>query len=88
LRQNLSLLQIILKVIDNHSQHRYSQFMIYCVCNQINTKKVDEAVCCGARTAKCVLAHHGKKFNCGACADSIKDRMAELHDATMMEPAE
>jgi len=62
--------------------------MIYCVCNQINTQKVDTAVACGARSAKCVLAHHGKTFNCGSCANSIKERLGELHDAAMLEAAE
>lgn len=53
--------------------------MIYCVCSQINTAKVDAAANCGARTAKCVLGHYGKKFNCGKCANSIQERLSETH---------
>jgi bacterioferritin-associated ferredoxin len=62
--------------------------MIYCVCNSINTAKVDTAVSCGARSAKCVLAHHGKKFNCGQCVSAIKERLCELNDATQLQAAE
>lgn len=50
-------------------------FMIYCVCRQINTEKVDFAASCGAKTARCVLAHYGERFNCGKCACSIQDRL-------------
>jgi len=81
-------MRIIRKVIDNHSQIELFSLMIYCVCNQINTKKVDIAASCGAQSAKCVLAHHGKKFNCGACANSIRERLGELHDASTLEAAE
>jgi len=49
--------------------------MIYCVCRQINTEKVDFAASCGAKTAKCVLAHYGETFNCGKCACSIQQRL-------------
>lgn len=49
--------------------------MIYCVCRQINTAKVDSAAACGARTARCVLAHYGQTFNCGKCACAIQDRL-------------
>ncbi|RKQ69546.1 bacterioferritin-associated ferredoxin [Litorimonas taeanensis] len=49
--------------------------MIYCVCRQINTEKVDFAACNGAKTARCVLAHYGERFNCGKCASSIQERL-------------
>lgn len=55
--------------------------MIYCVCRQINTQKVDAAAALGARSAKCVLAHYGQQFNCGKCAGSIKARLAETAGA-------
>lgn len=61
--------------------------MIHCVCRQINTSKVDEAASAGARSAKCVLAHHGHKFNCGKCATSITDRLSELADTASITPA-
>lgn len=62
--------------------------MIYCVCRQINTKKVDAAAACGARSAKCVLAHHGERFNCGQCAQSITDRLNEIRSSQELIAAE
>ncbi len=50
--------------------------MIHCVCNNINTAKVDEAAYAGACSPKQVLAHHGKAFNCGQCRGSIAERLA------------
>ncbi|MGB0906347.1 MAG: (2Fe-2S)-binding protein [Maricaulaceae bacterium] len=61
--------------------------MIYCVCRKINTQKVDSAAAQGARTPRCVLAHYGESFNCGKCAVSIQERLAEMH-APVLEPAE
>ena len=58
--------------------------MIHCVCRQLNTAKVDEAASHGARSPKCVLAHHGHTFNCGKCATSIRDRLSELSEAAAM----
>ncbi|RZV42356.1 MAG: (2Fe-2S)-binding protein [Acidimicrobiales bacterium] len=62
--------------------------MIHCLCNQINTKKVDEAAACGARRPKCVQAHFGHKFNCGKCAQSIRERLAEISGVDYLEAAE
>ncbi|WP_199351244.1 (2Fe-2S)-binding protein [Robiginitomaculum antarcticum] len=50
--------------------------MIHCVCNNINTAKVDEAAHAGACRPKDVLAHHGKAFNCGQCKGSIAERLS------------
>ena len=52
--------------------------MIHCVCNNINTAKVDHAAACGAKTAGCVQKQCGTRFNCGMCKSSINDRLALL----------
>jgi|GEM_PF-1045462 len=80
-------LRIIRKALDNHSQLTYEADMIHCVCRQLNTAKVDEAASCGARSPKCVLAHHGHTFNCGKCASSIRDRLSELAETASVTPA-
>ena len=50
--------------------------MIHCVCNNINTAKVDKAALCGAKTAQDVQRHCGTNFCCGQCRDSINDRLS------------
>ncbi len=50
--------------------------MIHCVCNNINTEKVDRAAACGVRRAKDVQKFYGCTFNCGQCRDSINERLA------------
>jgi len=69
------ILQIIRKDIDIHSQLAYIESMIHCVCNNINTAKVDAAHERGARKACAVQKACGTKFNCGACKSSIQDRL-------------
>lgn len=69
------ILQFIRKVIDNHSQVHYIFTMIHCLCNNINTTKVDAAHERGARKACDVQKSCGTKFNCGACKSSIQDRL-------------
>ena len=72
------ILQFIRKVIDNHSQVAYKTFiMILCVCNNINTAKVDAAAAQGAERAGDVMKTCGTKFNCGQCRESINARLAE-----------
>jgi len=68
-------LQIIRNLIDIHSQLAYKAPMIHCVCNNINTAKVDAAHERGARKACAVQKACGTKFNCGACKSSIQDRL-------------
>ena len=83
-------LQVIRKVIDNHSQlgHKLST-MIHCVCNNINTAKVDAAAANGAERAKDVMKACGTSFNCGQCRDSITARIKEWHALNpMLEAAE
>jgi len=46
--------------------------MIHCVCNNINTAKVDAAAASGAETAACVQRACGTKFNCGQCRVDIE----------------
>ena len=52
--------------------------MIHCVCNNINTAKVDKAHACGVRKASGVQKHCGSKFNCGQCRDDIQQRLELL----------
>jgi len=61
--------------IDIHSQLAYVEPMIHCVCNNINTAKVDAAQQRGAKTAQDVQAFNGCTFNCGACKESIQSRL-------------
>jgi len=49
--------------------------MIHCICNNINTAKVDAAAAKGAETASCVQRACGTKFNCGQCRDDINARL-------------
>ena len=52
--------------------------MIHCICNNINTAKVDLATTNGACSAADVLKSCNMKFNCGQCRISIDNRIAEL----------
>lgn len=63
------------KVIDTHSQLAYFAPMIHCICNNINTAKVDAAAAEGAETAACVQRACGTKFNCGQCRIDINERL-------------
>jgi len=65
------------KVIDNHSQLAYRRGMIHCICNNINTAKVDAAAANGAETAACVQRACGTKFNCGQCRADINARLQD-----------
>ena len=82
-------LQFILKVIDNHSQLSHKLLMIHCVCNNINTAKVDAAAAQGAERASCVMKACKTKFNCGQCRADINARLEELRAQTpLLEAAE
>jgi len=70
-------LQVIRKVIDNHSQLSHKISMIHCVCNNINTTKVDAAAAKGAERACDVMKTCGTNFNCGQCRESINERLAQ-----------
>jgi bacterioferritin-associated ferredoxin len=61
--------------------------MIHCVCNNINTAKVDHAAACGAACAKEVQAFCGSKFNCGQCRASINGRLAVVNSQEKLEVA-
>ena len=63
--------------------------MIHCVCNNINTAKVDAAAAKGAETAACVQRACGTKFNCGQCRMDIEARLREWRAANpALEAAE
>jgi bacterioferritin-associated ferredoxin len=82
-------LQIIRKVIDNHSQLSHRQSMIHCLCNNINTAKVDAAAAQGAETAACVQRACGTRFNCGQCRADIDARLAVVRmNNPVLEAAE
>ena len=49
--------------------------MIHCICNNINTAKVDAAAANGAETAACVQRACGTRFNCGQCRVDIQSRL-------------
>ena len=61
--------------IDIHSQLVHISLMIHCICNNINTAKVDAAAEQGAETASCVQRACGTKFNCGQCRADINARL-------------
>ncbi|GGX67160.1 hypothetical protein GCM10011309_16020 [Litorimonas cladophorae] len=52
--------------------------MIHCICNNINTAKVDAAAAQGAETAACVQKACGTRFNCGQCRVDIDARLRSL----------
>ena len=82
-------MQLIRKVIDNHSQLAYIISMIHCVCNNINTAALKAAAKAGAETPSCVMRACGTKFNCGQCKTDIAQKLAELcKDAHLLEAAE
>lgn len=82
-------LQIIRKVIDNHSQLSHTVCMIHCLCNNINTAKVDAAAGQGAETAACVQRACGTRFNCGQCRADIDARLAVIRmNNPVLEAAE
>jgi len=63
--------------------------MIHCVCNNINTAKVDAAAAQGAERARDVMRACETKFNCGQCRESINERLAEWRIENMiLEAAE
>ena len=61
--------------LDNHSQLQLKTCVIHCICNSVNTRLVDEAAACGARTPACVMKHCNTRFNCGQCIPSIAERL-------------
>ncbi|MBD0425454.1 (2Fe-2S)-binding protein [Aquisalinus flavus] len=55
--------------------------MIVCVCRRLNSAKVSAAISGGANTPACVLAHHGERFNCGRCRETIAEMIGENRPA-------
>ena len=64
--------------------------MIHCICNNINTAKVDAAAAQGAESAACVQRACGTKFNCGQCREDINERLAawRASNNALLEAAE
>ncbi len=59
--------------------------MVVCVCNNLRTKCVRDAISEGARSPAQVHACHGAKVNCGQCVPFIADA---LMSARTIVPAE
>ena len=63
--------------------------MIHCVCNNINTARVDEAARKGAETPVCVMRACNTKFNCGQCRSDIAEQLKKIRAANaLLEAAE
>jgi bacterioferritin-associated ferredoxin len=63
--------------------------MIHCICNNINTAKVDAAAAQGAETAACVQKACGTRFNCGQCKSDINERLQSWRASNpMLQAAE
>jgi len=61
--------------------------MIHCICNNINTKDVDQAAANGAETAACVQRACGSEFNCGQCRADINARIKSWYRENEMAVA-
>lgn len=60
--------------------------MIICICRRINDKGVQAAIEAGARSPEAVQAHHGCKFNCGKCRNTMGEMISEAVDTMAIEP--
>ncbi|WP_119167962.1 (2Fe-2S)-binding protein [Algihabitans albus] len=49
--------------------------MIVCVCNNLNCRKVREAVDAGALSCAKVYLHHGVRPQCGRCIDTVREML-------------
>ena len=47
--------------------------VIVCVCNNLNCRKVREAVDAGAVSCAKVYLHHGVRPQCGRCVDTVRE---------------
>jgi bacterioferritin-associated ferredoxin len=70
----LSQLTITLKTL-------HMVLMIICICRQLNTSKVAQAIEAGARTPAEVHGHHGVTINCGRCCEMVDDMIRERGSA-------
>jgi bacterioferritin-associated ferredoxin len=67
--------------------------MIICVCRNLNTEKVSDAIAAGARSPAQVHRHHGVTMNCGKCCETVCDMLrgcgaTAQQDAGMLVAAE
>lgn len=51
--------------------------MIICICNALNTEKVEAAIANGADTYAKVMKHNDCRPNCGQCKPEICDLLAK-----------
>ncbi len=52
--------------------------MIVCVCRNLCHRRIKAAIHAGANSPAHVMAHHGKRFQCGSCVATI-DGMVRSH---------
>jgi len=55
--------------------------MIVCICNNLNTRQVHEAIAAGAEKATAIYAHHGVAPQCGRCLKEMRRMLAEREQA-------
>ncbi len=51
--------------------------MIVCVCNNLNGRKVAEALEAGASSCAKVYLHHGVRPQCGRCLATVREMLGE-----------
>jgi bacterioferritin-associated ferredoxin len=51
--------------------------MIICVCRDLNTAKVNDAIAAGARSPSQVHKHHQTRINCGKCCETVCEMIRE-----------
>ncbi|WP_142850031.1 bacterioferritin-associated ferredoxin [Telmatospirillum sp. J64-1] len=59
--------------------------MIVCVCNNLNEKKVNQAIGAGACSAAQVFKHTGTRPQCGRCLTHMRDMLVRENEARMLE---
>jgi len=61
--------------------------MIVCVCNRLNSSRIQNAIDAGARTPDAVYSGCGVKRNCGRCQETIADMLEEQRRAQALDRA-
>jgi len=64
---------IILNIIDISSHLLYFVLMYICICNNITSKKVEEALDNGVEKTKHIYSYHKCKPKCGKCISFMED---------------
>jgi bacterioferritin-associated ferredoxin len=53
--------------------------MVVCICNSIREKDVLEAARAGAKTARCLFRHAGRKPKCAQCVRYAEELLSEAN---------